>query len=262
MYNAKIFFILLGVLASLILLPGCTQRGCLDPLSLNFDPEATEDDGSCSYPIPVLSFSTQVGDETFEEGKVFTIGGTAVQFSNISYYLSNPAVGADGVFTETDTTLYIKAGTTQSFELLPYEGNHMHMLRLSFGVDSLANYEEGDPSRFAVDDPLGPKSPNMYWNWNAGYIFFRIDGQVDTENDGVPNQAMEFHIGTQNFYQTDMMEIHTDALSESVPVNLTLDIVKLFENIDLATEYETHTGDNLPLAQKFGANIPAAFSKK
>ena len=40
------------------------------------------------------------------------------------------------------------------------------------------------------------------------------------------------------------------------------DLNKLFENIDLSTEYLTHVGDNLPLAEKFRDNIPNAISVK
>ena len=35
---------------TLLVLPGCSKKkGCTDPISINFDQEAEEGDGSCSY---------------------------------------------------------------------------------------------------------------------------------------------------------------------------------------------------------------------
>lgn len=262
MNYSRLFHLMLSLALTASLLSGCTNQGCTDPLSLTYDADAVEDDGTCTYPIPTLSIETVVGSESFVPGQVYSIGGTAVEFSDIAYYISAPAFGADGQFTTTDTTLYVKAGTDQSFELAAYEGSHMHMIRFAIGVDSLTNFEDGDPTRFDVEHPLGPKSPNMYWNWAAGYIFFRVDGQVDTDNDGTPDAAMEFHLGTQKFFQMTMFEVHTDADQASVPVTLSLNVEDLFTGIDLSTEYISHTGDFPELATRFAANIPGSFSKK
>ena len=49
--NTKLFLALILPIGFLTFLPGCstTQEGCTDPTANNYDADATEDDGSCTY---------------------------------------------------------------------------------------------------------------------------------------------------------------------------------------------------------------------
>jgi hypothetical protein len=52
--------------------------GCIDPEALNYDPEATEDDGSCEYPIDCSDLTTvliEVGGGTWDSEISWSIGG-------------------------------------------------------------------------------------------------------------------------------------------------------------------------------------------
>ena len=106
---------------------------------------------------------------------------------------------------------------------------------------------------------LAPQSPSMHWSWDAGYIFFRIDGMVDTDGDGTPDAGMEFHLGKDKYLTPLMIMAHSDADEANEMIDIELDVAKLFEGIDLSVDYVTHTGDFPALADQFAGNISGAF---
>ncbi len=46
-------------LASIMVFSSCKREGCTDPTSLNYDPKAKKDDGSCTYGAVQLSLSSE-----------------------------------------------------------------------------------------------------------------------------------------------------------------------------------------------------------
>jgi len=58
-----------------------SNPGCNDPDALNYDPSATEDDGSCTYPAP--SFSGLTWEEVIDNGVAgFTTYRVYANFTN------------------------------------------------------------------------------------------------------------------------------------------------------------------------------------
>ena len=87
----KIFSLLL-LTVTLPLLQSCDNAGCIDPNSLNYDPEATEDDGKCEYPSLTLNFNYKIGDTDLTKDNTYNINGTAVSFEAVQFYVANPRV--------------------------------------------------------------------------------------------------------------------------------------------------------------------------
>lgn len=72
-------------------------------------------------------------------------------------------------------------------------------LRLAIGVDSLRNH--GDPAALPASNPLSLlNSAHMHWNWNTGYIFFKLEGQYQRTNMPV-NGGFSYHLGGDTFYR-------------------------------------------------------------
>lgn len=255
-----LFSILLGL--SLFSLQSCDNAGCTDPASLSYDPEAAEDDGSCEYPTLKVNFTYKFGSEDLTKGNVYMANGTAVSFDAVQFYVAQPRVATDGTAELTDEIFFISFDN-QSLQMPNLSIGHKHMLMFGLGVDSVTNrtIQPSDPD-LPTGAPLGPQSPTMHWGWDNGYIFFKIDGKVDTDGDDTPETGMELHIGKDINFKTVAFEIHTDALEQLVEANVKVDISKAFEGVDIKNDYVTHTGDNPALAKKVIENMVNAFSKK
>ena len=73
---------------------------------------------------------------------------------------------------------------------------------------------------------------------------------------------MAFHLGKDAFLSDISLTLHNNLETGDNDLEIAVDVAKFFTNIDLSTEFSTHVGDNIPLAEKFKANLPGAFSTK
>lgn len=246
------------LLGSSLLFTSCKQEGCTDPDAINYDPEATESvDASCEYPVLSLDIQSVVNGEAFSFDQVYQINGAATTFTTAQYYLSEVGVMTDGEMEMPGTYLLVKADQSV-YEVGEITAGHKHMVSFGVGVDSTQNFL--DPT--LAEAPLNPQSPNMHWSWNAGYIFIRLEGQVDTDADDVPDTNFELHVGGINQYTPVMFEVMHEAEEVDSRVEITADFAKFFDGIDLTVDNVTHTMDNMPLAMALVANISKVFSDR
>ncbi len=226
------------------------------------DDEDTTTTPTTSMTELAMEVDYKVGDQEFTPGEVYQINGTAVSFDIAHFYVGGitlmPEEG-DAISLD-DKYLLVKPGEGE-YVLAEVESGHYEMINFFVGVDPTTNSQsEADFTSRPSDDPLGMQDPSMHWGWNSGYRFIRIDGQVDTDGDGTPETLMQFHTGTNDFLNNFTFEMHKDIEGDHAHMELEVDFEKLFEGIDLSTEYITHVADHLELAQKFNANVPNAIS--
>ncbi|MFK7925249.1 MAG: MbnP family protein [Bacteroidia bacterium] len=253
------FFKLIAlVLLSSAFLPSCKdQLGCVDPAALNYNPEATEASNDCSYPILSLKMTPIVDGEAFTLGETYTINGTAVRIDLLQFYMSEIGVGTIGSLETPEKYLLVKAGETD-YEVGQVTAGTKLNLAFNVGIDSTTNH--ADPSTYEADDVLAPQNPPMHWNWDAGYQFIKIEGQVDTDNDGTLDGLLEMHIGKDLNLQR--VELVSGALAdiEDFEIPLQYDIAKFFEGIDISSASVTHTGDFPDLAKQVAENVKNAIA--
>jgi hypothetical protein len=213
-----------------------------------------------------LEINYKVGSEAFSYDNTYTIGGTAIKFDLVQFYVSGIKLMDEegGMHNYADQYLLVKpTQTTYSLGEVPENfGSHLHMLNFNVGIDSSTNGQtESTFMNRASDDPLAVQNPAMHWSWSSGYIFLKIDAQVDTTGDGLVDVAAPFHIGMNNFLRSTSTMMHTDLETGENVIALNFDVAKLFDGVDLSTENNTMTMNNMPLATKVADNIAAAFSK-
>ena len=133
-----------------------------------------------SGPI-TLHFDSQAGSDEFAFGTNYvTANGDTVNFSKFNFFVSNV------VFVKTDGSTYTPPKDS-TYRLVVESLEESHDLTINnvpsgdytgvkfvIGVDSLKSVS--DISQRTGDlDPAGAAS-DMYWTWNSGYIFYKVEG--------------------------------------------------------------------------------------
>ncbi len=120
-----------------------------------------------------------------------------------------------------------------------------------------------DPSQVSPEHPLAKQTDyNNHWNWNAGYLFLRMDGLVDSDDDGTPDDEWAVHLGTEKFLQEVTLS-HSLTLENEMPASLDIHVnyADFLKNVDLNDPEQRicHTMNNLPVANAVADQIVPAF---
>ncbi len=266
--KSNIFLLSLSTLLFIGSISSCKKiEGCTDVTALNYDPDAEVDKG-CLYTglIPVeIHMHQYFGDEEVVAGTVYDINGVQTQIDIAQYYVSNIfLVDADGTEVPAQGVYLLIHPEEEEYEIGDFpEGNYTKIM-FDIGIDSATNH--GDPSLYAIGDPLGAQFPNMHWGWSFGYIFLRVDGEADMNADGTPDNPdglFEMHIGTDHYVATIEIDLPVtiSASSENI-FHLKTQWNTFFTDVDLATDNTTHSTDNLPLTNLVYGNIFDMFSSE
>lgn len=133
-------------------------------------------------------------DLLLNTGTYINAANESFSVTKLKYYVSN------FVFTKTDGTVFtvpqdssyflidesIAASHKSNFRVP--EGEYVS-LSFTLGVDSLRNTMDIS-KRTGVLDPAAAAA-DMYWGWNSGYIFFKIEGKSTAAASG----SFEYHVG-------------------------------------------------------------------
>ncbi|GGH63621.1 hypothetical protein HNQ91_002483 [Filimonas zeae] len=212
------------------------QPETMAPLSIEFDNIA----GDANLQLSTGNYKNAVG-ETFS-------------VNLLKYFISNIKVTTSAGTTYTvnpDSSYFLvneSEAATRFANIKVPEGEYS---KLSFvlGVDSLRSTMDIS-KRTGVLDPTGGMD-GMYWTWNSGYIFFKMEGASSAVPATVDaNQKFRFHVGGFGGYSAptinNIKTINVDLTAGGVAkvrtgrnanIHLLVDIMKVFNgttNVSLA----------------------------
>lgn len=255
----------LGTIACFTLLSfgSCNKdkQGCTDPTATNYDPDATND-CCCEYSsgfATEVHFHPYVGTEPMAEGGTYMFNGNAMRIDNARFYVSNMrAVDANGNETPMEVKYLFVTPDPDEYEVGNLPAGDYAKIRFDVGIDSATNH--ADPSQWAVGDPLGPQSPSMQWGWTMGYIFLRLDGSIDTDGDGTPDDPVIIHLGTDPYLAHVEVDYPlTIGDGQENIFHMIADWSLLFSGLDILADHTTQVTDDPTLAGEIDANIPGMF---
>lgn len=241
---------LLALLLFALVIPACKDK---------------EDDELSGFNDVEIEFDNRAGDASLVFGTEYTnAAGEKLKFSTFNYFVSNfVLVKADGSeYTVPKDSCYFlcKHDDPESREVVlknipsgDYTG-----LKFMIGVDS-AKSVSPITERTGVLDPAAGAN-GMYWSWNAGYIFVKVEGtspQAPIEPSS-GERLFQYHTGlfggydspTLNNLKTVTLETHHDEpakvrRSGSPHFHLYVDVLEMFTsptNISVAANPTSHAG--------------------
>ena len=209
----------------------------------------------------------RIGYDLIWDGAPYEVGesaldvqGRPVQLERMECFVSDFAIhDVEEGWLPIDTVARIDFSRNDAHAVLviPGEGDRtIDGLRMGLGVPEDRNVDVDPASYSDPDHPLGyTGSAGMHWGWAAGYIFSVYEGRLLTE----PNTPFTYHAGNDRVFRTTELKWEEPWLLECGDkdhnITLLLDGYKCLHGeedvIDPEIDPETHTGNNLPLANRW-----------
>jgi hypothetical protein len=201
-----------------------------------------------------IEFDNIVGGQNLQlnTGSYTNSSGETFSVSLLQYFISNIQVKrTDGtVYTIPQDSSYFlikeSDAATRFAKVQVPEGEYAE-LSFVLGVDSLRSTMDLG-KRTGVLDPSGGMEDGMYWGWNSGYIFFKMEGiSPQAPLDPTSQNKFRYHIGgfggysapTINNIKTITVNLNEGGIAKvrsgrESNVHLMVDVSKMFNGVSIA----------------------------
>jgi hypothetical protein len=207
---------------------------------------------SIQFQHKVGNADLQLFDSTYRNafGEPFTV-------NRFRYYISHVALRDDNeniIDIKNDYHLIDEEDSMSKKILLHTSLKKITTLEFTIGVDSIKNIsgvQTGD---------LDP-SHGMFWTWNSGYIFAKLEGQSDSAHS--PNHAFTYDIGgfkqKENALRKVVLVVPSNNDSNEIIINV--DILKWFQaKYDFKLSHTPYCHQPGKMAQQLADNYATMFS--
>jgi hypothetical protein len=150
---------------------------------------ACDDDKVTTPPVMRLELNNVVGDQALVLGQSYTMpSGDQITVSKFNYIISNVKLTRDNgtEWAEPESYHLVKQADTGSrtFDIKNAPAGNYNKLTFTIGVDSARNTAGAQTGALDVQN-------DMYWSWNSGYIFLKIEGTSPQSSSG----QYAYHVG-------------------------------------------------------------------
>lgn len=226
-----------------------------------------------------IEFDNIVGGQNLylNTGSYVNAAGETFSVSLLQYFISNISFSkADGttyIVPQDSSYFLIKEGDINLSKALVNvpEGDYTSVT-FTVGVDSLRSTMDVS-KRTGVLDPSGGMEDGMYWGWNSGYIFFKMEGISDAAPvDPSGQRKYRYHIGGFGGYSAPTLnniKIVTLDLTAAGPalvrqgrnsnIHLMVDIGKVMGGINTISIADNPTVMFSEASQKIADNYMTMF---
>jgi hypothetical protein len=152
-----------------------------------------------------IEFDNVVGGKDLElnTGSYLNTSGETYTISKFDYFISNIKLKNENgteyiVPKDSSYFLLMESDPEQVIELRNIPAGNYSAITFTIGVDSLKCTAPVD-QRTGTLDPA-TTAAGMYWAWNSGYIFLKMEGS--SEASTIPDKNFYYHIGGFGGYST------------------------------------------------------------
>lgn len=175
-----------------------------------------------------ITFKALYNGQPLEKNKLYDYSTYKVEFSQFNTYLSDIKLlkgTAETLVSEIEWVNFTPDFATDNKAVdvtikATVPSDHYTGIKMGYGVKPSLNAKR--PSDFAAGHPLN-KEVEFWPGWKS-YIFNKIEGQGDSDNDGTPDIFMLFHCGSDKVYReySFEQEIHVHDATSSLTVEFDL----------------------------------------
>ena len=131
--------------------------------------------------------------------------GKAMYFTRFSFYMSELTLRTNETTASSDVVNYLRLGVAHTTAAGAAEGLKFNLngvksadyVNLSFGIGVPALENNMEPADFLSSNDL---SLGEHWpDWNS-YIFCKVEGRIDFDNDGIPESDFALHLGADEAF--------------------------------------------------------------
>lgn len=209
----------------------------------------------------MIEFDNRIGDQKLVLGQTKAKNAIGEEFTvtKLNYFVSNIALKKENgeVIKFPDQYFLVRQSEANSLNitLKDVPAANYTCLTYTIGVDSLKSISDV-AQRTGVLDPASYGTDNMYWSWNSGYIFFKMEGTSPAipANNMMGMTQYEFHVGgfggrtavtpnnlkTLNFTFGQVATVRKDI---APTIHIINDVTKVFSaknQISIAKSYMIH----------------------
>jgi len=195
-----------------------------------------------------------------------------VEFEQVKFYMCRFYLQSEsnsiGFF---DEYMLFDAAQSEPVTVGKVEPGSFSSFGFSIGVDSSRNTQNGSLAipawEYPSTHPLSA-AQEMYWAWNPGYIFLKIEGRIDIDENGAfdgVGETFSIHTGLNPGLRS-LSRTGTILVESGGPhiLELNFDIAKVFDGYSLSgaklNVHPLHTqSTDFMYAQQIMDNVEAAF---
>ncbi len=208
------------------------------------------------------------------DGQNYSLNQVITSPQGYDYYFTNIKIlGTDmqnGSNLLSESYLYDYELTGSLMRSVKGERASFTNLNFNIGVPNILNH--ADPSLPSATSALNiANAGDMHWGWNPGYIFAKLEGKVDTTNNGVAdfNHNFVFHLGTDEIFRSlNFTDLTWNSIGDNkFRTNFNLLVKEIFDKasdpIDLRVQYSSHSSPSqMVLSNKVVDNLQNAILKE
>lgn len=193
-----------------------------------------------------IEFDSKVGDEDLVLNEYFTNAhDESFSLTRLNYYISNIVLttdnGVEYVVPQDSSYFLIREDDEESHHVTirNVPAGDYNRITFTVGVDSLRSTLDISKRQGVLDPAQG--HDGMYWTWNSGYIFFKMEGNSPAAPEE-QSHAFYYHIGGYGGYETPSINNIRNATvdmgnsvaqvraNKSPEVHLHVDVLEFFKN--------------------------------
>lgn len=156
-----------------------------------------------------IKFNINSGTSPLQYNTNYTVNGLTIQYTDVRFYISQPVFSSGAQTIEFKDSYFLgDAASSENIFVVGDVGKRtIDGIAFGFGVDSSRNDQTGSKAIPAYSYDLNhalSSANNMYWSWNPGYIWMKLEGRMDANADldfADPGEIFSIHTGVNAAYR-------------------------------------------------------------